>query len=302
MKISFYDPDDEKPTRDENSSFTLDWVAELGWTNNPFELDEHVLAGMEDERQDINLFFIKKRRFGTITGPKGSGKTTLLHWLADELSRHNDFHVEFVDAALIPDADRLRVALADKVRGFFGKAKDIALDELFALLQKKVSGHYILLIDNAQELDEEQRAVIEALYELPASILCAGSKVKGFSEEDELELELKARSADEYRLILEQRITKVGGDGIHPFTKSVIRRMADESKNTQDFLSLAHETAIAIALKKVTLEEEEPEEQVAEDAEKKVSKRSKKDGDKVKGRKKTKYDKLIESLSDELSE
>ena len=143
---------------------------------------------------------------------------------------------------------------------------------------------------------------MHALLELPASVLCAGTNIPKTPEEDELALTLGQRTADEYRLILEQRIELVGGEGIHPFTKSVIARMAEESTSTRDFLSLAHETAIAIALKRVTLEEDEPEEQVAEDAEKKAAKRKKKNSKQVKGRKKTKYDELIESLSEELSE
>ncbi len=302
MKISFYDPDDNKKpstSKRTDESFTLDWVSELGWSDNPFTQHKHFIAGMEEERQEINLFFIKKLRFGTIKGPSGTGKTTLLNWLADALNPQKDFTVHRVDAAHIKDAAHLRVTLADKVRGFFGKGKALELNELFSLLQKKAGSHYVLLVDNAHELTKQEAKLVESLTELPASILCAGESVSAFSKEDELELTLGKRTAHEYELILKQRIESVGGEDIKPFTVSVVKHLAEESDDTREFLALAHETAIAIALKQITLEEETPPEQVAEEAEKKASSRTKKG---VKGRKRTKYDDLIESLSEELTE
>lgn len=302
MKISFYDPDKDRAHQQrDGSSFTLDWVGELGWKNNPFELDEHLIAGMEDERQEINLFFIKKRRYGSITGPTGSGKTTLLNWLSDELSAHSDYRVVKIDASRIPDASHLRVALADTVRGFFSRGKDLSLDELLDVLEQKAKKHLVVLVDDSQHLDDQQVRVLDGVLGLTASVVCAGSRQPGIAADDSLQITLGERTVKEYRLILEQRIQAVGGEGMHPFTVSVVERMAEETDNTRDFLSLAHETAIAIALKQVTLEGDEPEEKVAEDAEKKASKRKKKNSSGVKGRERTKYDKLIESLSDELS-
>jgi CO dehydrogenase nickel-insertion accessory protein CooC1 len=302
MKISFYDPEEEKPTRkrDSNSSFTLDWVSELGWKENPFTLSNRI-AGFAHEEHEVNLFFIKQRRFGTITGPTGIGKTTLLTWLTSELEGRRGFRVVVLDADLLTNEQQLLNEIADNFRGMFAKGKDISSSQLHNLLIKKTKqDQLVLLIDNAETLENEHMNLLEELLGLSNTqiLLAAHSKQKDLPADDELELVLKQRDEKHYEQILIDRIEAVGGKGIHPFTISVIQRMTKETENTEEFLKLAHETAIHIALNKVTGEEESPEE-VIEESKKSSSRKKTSSG--VQGRKRTKYDELIESLGEELT-
>ncbi len=293
MKISFYDPDENKPvkkTSKGHAGFTMDWTAELGWKSNPFAQAGHPLAAMEDERKEINLFFVKQRKLGAIVGKPGMGKTTLMFWLKHQLTEYKNISGHYVDAEAASGEGFLH-ALADPFKGLFSRHDPQTGVELAELIIKKAKGRYVLLVDNAQKLTQENLDVLTEILNLDCSIILASTEeFKKLPVKDDLELQLKKRSNEEYTKILQERIERVGGSGIHPFTKTVVSRIAKETANTREFLDLAQETAINIALKRANLDDELPEEVIAEDEEQKVSKK--------RSGKKRQYDELIESLTE----
>lgn len=310
VKISFYDPDEQKPAkRRDKSGFTMDWVSELGWKRDPFERDAP-LADFEDERQEINLFFIKKRRFGTVVGGTGMGKSTLLRWLRDELGQYKELDVHLISADQTPTDESFRKALAEPFRGVFSRGKGIERDALADLLAKKARGRYVLLVDGGERLTEEHLATIATLLSLDSSILLSADRPIAGPAEDELALTIEKRDPEQYQKILSERIARAGGTGMRPFTKGVVETMAEDTDTTQEFLELARETAINIALKRVTLDEDVAPEDLAAAEEERVEKRKRGKGaakakspetsesGAQKSEKKRKYDELIESLTE----
>lgn len=299
MKISFYDPEEQpRKSRDKNSSFTLDWVSELGWKQNPFSLQNRI-AGMHEEEHEINLFFIKERKFGLITGPTGVGKSTLMQWLSGELDNRRGFRVLKFNADILSTDDQLRSEIADPFRGMFSKGKDIDTQALVHLLEKKCKKDtLVLLIEDADDFGAKHKDVLHAILTLPnvKMLMSARSTPKHLPADDELELEVEQRDAQQYQQILTDRIEAVGGSGMHPFTENVVERMRKETDNTQEFLSLAQETAIHIALNVLT--GDDPEEEVVSKKKKATHKET---SSGVKGKERTKYDDLIESLGEELT-
>ncbi len=293
MKISFYDPDENPPKKTKQSDhigFTLEWTEELGWKENPFTLPGHLLAGMEEERKEINLFFVKQKKFGIIQAGPGYGKTTLMFWLKNELTHYKNIYGHYLDAQAASGEGFLQ-ALADPFKGLFSRHEPKTGVELCELIIRKAKGKYVLLVDNAQKLTAENLEVLGELLNIDCSIILATThKIDKLPAKDELELKLAKRSGEEYAKILQDRIERAGGQGIKPFTKTVIARIAKETDNTREFLDLAQETAINIALKRANLDEEVPEEVIAEDEEQKASKK--------RSGKKRQYDELIESLTE----
>ncbi len=298
MRIQFYDPDEQggvpkkkKLRKSPDGGFTLDWVSSLGWSANPFEIEGYPIAGMEDERQKINLFFIKKKRFGIIKGHSGSGKTTLIMWLKKELARYKNIVVRAFNAHQAASANDFRILLADTFRGFLGRGKPISNSDLQDLIHKKQNGRLVLLIDDAHALPAGAVDTINAVLELEATVLLSASeKISGVNASDDLDLILEKRDVSDYMRILKQRIESVGGSGIFPFTKKDVQSMAKKAGNTREFLSLAMDYAIHLSLEKTTAESDVP----VSDPKNSVPKSNSGSG------KKGKYDDLIESLTEEM--
>ncbi len=73
--------------------FVLDWYTVFNWEEDPFKdvilsPIEYSFVGYENEREKINSFIIKNKRWGTIEGEKGKGKTIILRWLEFELNKY----------------------------------------------------------------------------------------------------------------------------------------------------------------------------------------------------------------------
>ncbi len=292
MKISFYEP--EERTSENNGGITLNWIEEFGWNANPFEKQIDLVA-MHKERQEINLFFIKAKQYAVITGASGTGKTTLLLWTKQELAKHKDYLVHFHNAHL--GVEQLRTDLADYYRSFFTRGKNLTEEELYALVYKKNRKKVVLLIDDVEDI-APYKETLDKLRALHVLLIFSTHKKLHLSQaQDELTIELGMRTAEEYAEILRARIQACGGVGIHPFTQHSIQHLAKEAKNTTEFLSLAQETAIGIALKKITLEdisvdEEDTLEHIEEEAKKRTTL----------PKRKTNYDELIESLSEDIND
>lgn len=301
MKFEFFDPEDEagsgsprrkRSARKGESSFTLDWVSALGWNDNPLALRGFPIAGMEEERQQINLFFIKSKKFGLIKGKEGLGKSTLLFWLKKELDGYKDLDAHLISGKHAESDEQLRIQLADAYRGMFGRDKPLSTHELIELIEKKCKKRYVLLIDDADELPDGSDDILKALLELDSSIVATvQDKLSPMPGKDELGLTLKKRSEEDYERILVSRIESVGGHGMRPFGEKQLKTMYKAASNTKEFLQMAAEVAINLALKRVTQQNDVSLDDVEEeeDDESPVKKKS--------GKKK-KYDDLIESLTE----
>ncbi len=301
IRISFYDPD-KKRRKHKNSGFTMDWISELGWKKDPFA--NAPLADFEDERQEVNLFFIKKRRFGVIQAAHGMGKTTFLKWLAKELEDYDNIDPHYISLADNPSDEGFRSMLADAYRGVFGRGKHISTTELTELVTDKAKGRYVLLVDEGQNLTEGQVQTIGALCDTDAAVIITTDRTVKNTPKDELKLALKKRTSEQYEKIMSERIADAGGEGLSPFTSKVVDRMGKDTETTREFLDVARETAINIALKRVSLDDAkvDPESLADAEEEKVERKKGKKVPDEPKKdeEKKRTYDELIESLSKDL--
>lgn len=310
VKIRFYDPDANAPRRKKSkgAGFTLDWVQELGWSQNPFDKNLFRVAGMVDARKDINVFFVKQRQFGIISGAAGMGKSTLLRWLEGELVGHK-LRVVRLNGQEHGGKD-FRKHLASVFAGMFTAPTPTTDSSLVELLAKKGADTYIALVDDAEFLTNENLKTIEAVLSTEAKVVfTAASKITGLPAKDELKLTIDSLTTEDYVAILLDRIQHVGGQGTHPFSESVISRMAKDTDSLRDFLDLAQETAINVALKKATLGGHVTADDLAEGEEEKAETKKglkkktsikKSQVQQKKEQKKRKYDELIESLSEDI--
>lgn len=278
MKIRFYDPDDEakqaqQPARalpvhnqphPQSRGFTLDWVRDLGWRENPFTQLQpkpvhSFIVGQEQTRQAINLFFIKEQRFGTITGERGSGKSFLLEWLEEELAQYADrFDIRRVSGAKQPR--EIIAAIVEPYEGVFSKYKGESADEFVAFLTSKLKKKLVLLIDDADELGAFESYVHALLTATPAIVVLAGARPKAVKD-DALKLKLSPLPAHDAIKLVEKRIAAVGGSAIRPFTNRLLEELWTAAKeNPSTYLSFLSETAMKIALKQVIIDEESPQE------------------------------------------
>lgn len=288
MKISFYDPDENQPARTDEE-FTLDWPKHLGWKDNPFELQGRV-AGVEQEKHELNLFFIKKKRFGSIQAESGNSKTTLINWLANALKK--EFHVVLAQENTHTSPAAMRCEIADAFRGVFSKGKDLSNQELVTLLEKKARKKPIaILLDDVDDHSKQHAETIQHILDVDNThvLVTCHSLPETYSFTDELEMTLEMRDESQLKKILYDRIQAVNGHDIAPFSEDIISELAKKATSTEEFLSLAHEAAIHLALNDGVFETTPP----------KKKEKKKKDSLKKKGR--TKYDDLIESLGEELT-
>jgi hypothetical protein len=312
VKFRFYDPD-EKPAEQEHpkhaepvtihvqkKGFTLDWVHDLGWRENPFTqltpMPVHeFMVNQDATRQAINLFFIKEQRFGTITGDHGSGKTFMLQWLAEELHPYKDrFEVHYFDAAACT-VEQFTEKLTKHHSSFFSSYKGNSPEKLVHFLEGKLKHKLVILVDNANDLGALDH-YYKALYaKMQAVIILAGTKPAQLAE-DSLNATLVQMSAHDASKMVEKRIGKVGGAGIKPFNHRLLEEVWVAAKCTpKTFLDYCNETAMKVALKQIIIEEESsaPVERAAEKPVKDSKKSVKID---KKAASKNQYDDLIAGI------
>ena len=280
VKFKFYDPDDEKAghktsqpapsvpsaamttsapqasagASQSKSGFTLHWIHELGWRMNPFtELrakPAHVYVVNQDTaRTHINLFFIKEKQFGTISGGPGSGKTFMLSWLAEELQPYGDrFCVCGFDGSAA--AETVISKVCSPFESFLSKYKGESPEELSAFIASKAKRRLVILVDNAENIPEKSLAYYKQLLtQNQAIVIFAGQSPPKISADD-LQVTLAHLTPQDCEKILERRIAAAGGRGIEPFNSTFVAELWKASKNSLNtFMSLCNETAMKIALK-----------------------------------------------------
>lgn len=235
--------------------FVHDWQKKLGFKKDPFVAEPSTRVGdylvtREREREQLNLFCIKRHRFGMIHGPAGIGKSTLLLWLRAELGREavlcsgKATHEQFQETFLLRGFGMLgRVTKARE------KLTPEQRDEL--VLERVGKRRLVILVDDANDLAKESKALLQRLLELPQTqvILALERVLKEYAQygEDQLDIELKPLTRDALATLLERRLALVGGSGLFPFSKEDLQALS-KAKSLTQFLEEARERAIELSL------------------------------------------------------
>ena len=311
MKFTFFDPDKEdkpkeqpKPaaapqvSQPQRRGLVLDWVHELGWSENPFTQfkaspSHEFMVDQERPRQLINLFFIQHSSFGTITAEEGEGKTFMLQWIKEELEHYKDrYSVYLFDST--ESIEAFSKELTQQYSKLLSKYKGTTPEELAAYLKQKATKRIVLLVDNIDD-NEQLRPYCKALVDSGAAAIVSSEKPAAFMK-DELSVKLHSLSAADAEALLEKRIQAVGGSGIEPFRKKLVEELWKVSKqNPVQFLKYCNETAMKIALKQITLPEEEKPAKGAKKG--KEPKEIKPEPEQKESKQRSAYDNLIEGLA-----
>lgn|GEM_PF-2122515 len=245
--------------------FVHDWQKALGYHKDPFvevpsKSVEQYFVDREAEREKLNLFIIKRHRFGTISGPKGSGKTALLCWLQQELTKHRHKTIMLTGKILEhrkPFFDYLLNGTLHIIEKTVTRPHEkLKKDEVETfLLQKLRKRHVIFLVDEAQLLIKENKELLKTiLRECPESqvLLVLERVLKEHAEwgKDELAMELGGMGIDALKQLIGKRIALAGGVGIHPFSNAELEGLIAKVKQSPvKLLVLARERAIELSLK-----------------------------------------------------
>jgi type II secretory pathway predicted ATPase ExeA len=254
------------------TGFTLHWVHELHWRQNPFTQlsvkPAHVFIVNQDAaRQQINLFFIKEKQFGVIHGPPGSGKTFMLTWLAEELQPYGDRFMVYGFEGNAPTTTIIEKLVAPH-QTLFHKYKGSTPEELSAFLLARSRRKMVILVDNADELTDQTAVYYKFLLaHNNAIVILTGAHPPALARED-MSVPLPPLHAKDVLKILERRISAVGGSGYLPFVENLVEELWRASgNNLKRFFEYCNETAMKVALKQLTITQpmthEEKEEEPA---------------------------------------
>lgn len=127
------------------------WQSAYGWKTNPFDIKPNPeLVGVEEAKQRL-MEHATSGDACHLYGDLGLGKTSLLFWLKGQMK---DYTPVYLNSAYYRHPQQLEL----KLQG----SRSLA-DRL--LLRKFPSKRFVLLIDEAQNLDEKVAEVIKALYD-----------------------------------------------------------------------------------------------------------------------------------------
>ncbi|MFH1072250.1 MAG: ATP-binding protein [Nanoarchaeota archaeon] len=271
-----------------DQDFVLNWLKEIGWHTDPFvpeicEPIDQFFAGYEKEREKLNLFILNNGSFGRVQGETSIGKTMLLKWLVHKLEKHkNNFMISYITKELYQNEKRfldylylpfeaehpIRSAM-EKILGKKEKVTKLNIDKFLKERAKK--RRYILIIDDAEELKQDDIDLLKRIKAIPnASIILAGQKkeldklkLKELGK-DELNVELKGLSFEAAKLMLKKRIEAVGGDDVWPFKDKILKdlfAMVDYNPGRvlKVCLEKAKELTVEIKIGKIKKEESKEE-------------------------------------------
>jgi type II secretory pathway predicted ATPase ExeA len=246
----------------------LKWNRVFCWYENPFTPEihhpiENFFVYEKKKKALLNLFFVKKHGFGTITGDAGSGKTMFLHWIKWELDNHHPEVVAcYVDCRKNVSAQYLIKQVMAPFLNIYQKTVSRPFEEMnaepFAAYIKKKVGEKtcVLLIDQPHNLHDDAVALVEALQKSVAlQIIVAGqqdelrkSKI-GKAMKDTMKVHLAGLDPDLASEMLQRRIEAVGGEGTYPFDAQKIRVLCQKTGgNPLQLLHLAKEKVIQLSV------------------------------------------------------
>ncbi len=235
--------------------FVHDWKKVLGYKSDPFvqwprKRAQEFIVNRDRERERLNLFIIKNERFGILHGSRGAGKSLLLRWLAEEVRQK----VFFIDAEqaqhftntlfeiVVPVVERRVRQVREKL------SPDVRRSLLIERLRKR---RFLLLIDNAQHLTKEGKALLQELFTAcpEGQFLFVLERLVKEYESWPFLLELGEMSVASLKELIAKRIALAGGVGTHPFSEKELEQLITKAKkNPAKLLTLARERAIELSL------------------------------------------------------
>lgn len=259
-------------TIDTKKNVVLDWTKVYGWRLDPF--NTAVLQPITDYyiidkgiKNRLNLFLIKKHKFGAITGEKGTGKTALALWLLEELRHHKgQLYASYIDPQkkIKNEADLMRQVIKPFTSMYEKVLKqvheDIPLATLIPFIKEKIGkSDLYIVIDDPQEIPERFMQIFVSLYQsteinvhiiviaMPETFKATIFNSKDYK--DMLHITLKEAPEELLKMMLERRIQAVGGHETFPFESRSIGAISKKVKgNPHDFLRFCREKAMKMSL------------------------------------------------------
>lgn len=257
---------------DTKKNFVLDWIQVYGWRDDPFKqeilkpFNQYYIVDKQMKNR-INLFLIKKQKFGTIIGEAGTGKTSLALWLVDELRPHaGQVFVSYINVkdTYKTEADLIQQILKP-VTNMYEKVikqvhQDVPVDKLVSFIHEKIGNKpLILILDDPDKFPEKYMQLFVTLYQAPSILvqLLIVTSPEGFKKslfsgrdyKDTLKILLKDVPEDTLLWMLRKRIEAVGGHETFPFDDRSIRAIAKKvTGNPHDFLRFCREKALKVSL------------------------------------------------------
>jgi type II secretory pathway predicted ATPase ExeA len=252
------------------SDFVLEWDKALGFRGDPFT-DKILgpintfLVNRKDEKEKLNLFFIKNYSYGAIIGEAGVGKTILLKWLEDRLGKYNRIHSVYINAAVFKEQVNIMQKMIIPLLSFYERNFSkphlkLSSSEFMSLLKKKLEHKSVaLLVDNAHHLIEKNLELIKGLRRegLKLQVIIT-STPKEYEKsrlaelgQDELGITLRRLTYDESKEMVSKRIEAFGGRGTYPFSEEDLKEIFEKvDKNPKEFLKTCRDEAIKILIHK----------------------------------------------------
>ena len=233
---------------------------------NPFALtpDVSMFFLMQSHREafDTVLFSLDNGvPMVRIYGDPGTGKTMLLRYLEDRLTADREVFCKYVSYNVMMDHYAfLKSLFSVEVSGFDDASLRACLSEVLS------KGDYVLLIDEAQDMQLPQFALLKHLLDESASglyggrlfVVCAGTLKleKLFESEDFKPLAQRAPyhfrlyglKKDEVGAYIEFRLRQSGFAGEMPFTRWALRRIWKTTNGNPRKVNILAERAMLAAM------------------------------------------------------
>lgn len=219
-----------------------EWLDRHGWEENPFNFKIYpdLLVGYEQEIGELEESIDADNKFSIVLGETGAGKTNLLRWLVSQYGDERD--VYYMPKPPTNNEDLLEY-LTDEILqpGLISRFfTSYSLYNIHDDLQDSLSGPTLLVIDEGHEASTDVlrwvRTAIDQVEDL--SVIAAGlPEFEDTLEEDvhtlynraTTVLRLRCLDRDETIELIKERITKVGGSSLEPFTQQAVVEIYDRT-------------------------------------------------------------------------
>ena len=253
-------------------NLVLEWTTVYGWRRDPFR--EEILKPVQkyyaiesQHRKRINLFLLKRHKFGTIIGEKGVGKSSLARWIVEELEGHTErVYISYLDPNVkyktkedvVKQIIKPITSLYEKV--FKQHHQDLETDKLTSFIKKKIgSKGLVIILDDPEKFPERFQYILKDLYEaenIHVQIIIVGTKeavkstvFSGKEYKDELKIKINGVNELTIKQMLTKRIKAVGGHESFPFNPQIIKAIAKKTEgNPLKVLSICREKAMKMSL------------------------------------------------------